>query len=139
MDVTYNRRWWNNFFTTHNAALTPADFDEVTLTAPRNENLRGGGGYRVTFLVRNARQAVGVADSIHDRTKTSVTKRTTGTVWILSLSARVRDALFLQAGTSTGRGVNDTCDILIGAFRAPDGPHERPRNRFGHRQRPALM
>ena len=34
VDVSYNRRWWNNFFTTHNAALTPADFDEVTLTAP---------------------------------------------------------------------------------------------------------
>ena len=51
VDVSYNRRWWNNFFTTHNAALTPPDFDEVTLTAPRNPKLPGGGGYPVTFLV----------------------------------------------------------------------------------------
>ena len=62
VDVSYNRRWWNNFFTTHNAALTAADFDEVTLTAPQNPTLPGGGGYPVTFLVRNARQAVGVSD-----------------------------------------------------------------------------
>ena len=55
VDVSYNRRWWNNFFTTHNAALTPADFDEVTLTAPQNPRLPGGGGYPVTFLVRNNR------------------------------------------------------------------------------------
>jgi len=56
VDVSYNRRWWNNFFTTHNAALTPADFDVVTLTAPRNAQLPGGGGYPVSFLVRNSRQ-----------------------------------------------------------------------------------
>ena len=62
VDVSYNRRWWGNFFTTHNAALTAADLDEVTLTAPQNPQLPGGGGYPVTFLVRNARQAVGVSD-----------------------------------------------------------------------------
>ena len=30
----YNRRVWSNFFVTHNRALTAADYDEVTLTAP---------------------------------------------------------------------------------------------------------
>ena len=36
MEVTYNRRLWNNFFLTHNRALTAADYDEVTLIAPQN-------------------------------------------------------------------------------------------------------
>ena len=44
--MSYNRRWWNNFFTTHNAALTPADWDQVTLTAPQHPSLPGGGGTR---------------------------------------------------------------------------------------------
>ena len=30
--------------------------------------------------------------------------------------ARLRGTLFLQAGTSTGRGVNDTCDVLTVEF-----------------------
>ena len=122
VDVTYNRRWWNNFFTTHNAALTPADFDEVTLTAPLNPTLPGGGGYPVTFLVRNARQAVGVTDSYYTTNKDFGDETHYWHGVDLSLSARVRDALFLQAGTSTGRGVNDTCDILIARFGRPMSP-----------------
>ena len=43
VDVSYNRRWWNNFFTTHNAALVAADWDQVTLTAPGHPDLPGGG------------------------------------------------------------------------------------------------
>jgi len=122
VDVSYNRRWWNNFFTTHNAALTPADFDEVTLTTPRNPTLPDGGGYPVTFLVRNARQAVGVADSYYTTNKDFGDETHYWHGADLSLSARVRDALFLQAGTSTGRGVNDTCDILMARFGRPMSP-----------------
>ena len=88
VDVSYNRRWWNNFFTTHNAALTPADFDEVTLTAPQNPRLPGGGGYPVTFLVRNNRNpTLGAAETTTRRPRTSETRRTTGTAWT-SRSAR---------------------------------------------------
>src|SRR5262249_24853732 len=36
LDVGYNRRWWGNFFFTDNRALTPADFDIATITAPSN-------------------------------------------------------------------------------------------------------
>ena len=46
-------------------ALTPDDFDEVTLTAPQNPKLPGGGGYPVTLLVRNNRTAtVGVKECV---------------------------------------------------------------------------
>ena len=53
VDVSYSRRWWGNFFVTHNRALGPADFDELTLTAPVDSRLPDGGGYPVTFLTRN--------------------------------------------------------------------------------------
>jgi len=45
VEVSYNRRVWSNFFLTHNRALTAADYDEVTLTAPSNPLLPNGGGY----------------------------------------------------------------------------------------------
>jgi len=117
IDVSYNRRWWNNFFVTHNAALTPADFDEVTITAPQNPRLPGGGGYPVSFLVRNNRNpTVGASDPYYT---TSDDFGDEVHYWHgvdVSVSSRLRGSLFVQAGTSTGRGVNDTCDVWQGRF-----------------------
>ena len=81
VDVSYSRRWWGNFFVTHNRALGPQDYDEVTLTAPIDPRLPGGGGYPVTFLVRNNNSVLGVSDPYYTTTKTSATRRTTGTAW----------------------------------------------------------
>ena len=70
----------------------------------------------MTFLVRNARQAVGVSDPYYT-TNTDFGDETHYWHGVdLSFSARARDSLFLQAGTSTGRGVNDTCDIETARF-----------------------
>ena len=41
----------------------PADFDQVTITAPQNAKLPDGGGHPVTFLTRNARTALGATDN----------------------------------------------------------------------------
>ena len=123
VDVSYNRRWWSNFFVTHNRALTAADYDEVTLTAPLNPRLPDGGGYPVTFLVRNAPQAVGATDPYYT-TDDRLRRRNA----LLARRRRVRstrgcaNGLFLQGGTSTGRGVNDTCDVLTARFGRPMAP-----------------
>ncbi|HEV8394220.1 MAG TPA: carboxypeptidase regulatory-like domain-containing protein [Vicinamibacterales bacterium] len=123
IDVSYNRRWWNNFFVTHNAALTPADFDEVTITAPQNPRLPGGGGYPVTFLVRNNRNpTIGASDPYYT---TSSDFGDEVHYWHgvdVSVSSRLRGSLFVQAGTSTGRGVNDNCDVWQGRFGRPISP-----------------
>jgi hypothetical protein len=119
VDVNYNRRWWSNFFTTHNAALTAADFDQVTLTAPSHAQLPGGGLYPVTFLVRNARQAVGVSDPYYT---TNADFGDETHYWHgvdVSFTARLGDGVFFQGGTSTGRGVNDTCAIETARFGRP--------------------
>ena len=123
LEVSYNRRWWNNFFTTHNTALTAADFDEVTLTAPQHPQLPGGGGYPVTFLVRNNRTAaVGVNQPYYTRNQDYGDETHYWHGVDMSLSARLRGTLFVQAGTSTGRGVNDTCDVLTARFGRPMAP-----------------
>ena len=80
VDVSYSRRWWGNFFVTHNRALGRADYDEVTLTAPLDSRLPDGGGYPVSFLVRNSRSVARRLRSVlHDDQATSATRRTTGT------------------------------------------------------------
>jgi hypothetical protein len=121
MEVTYNRRLWNNFFLTHNRALTAADYDEVTLIAPQNPKLPNGGGYPVTFLTRNNRSTLGATDSYYT---TSDDFGGESHYWHgvdVSFNARLR-GLNLQGGTSTGRGVGDTCDMLTSRFGRPSAP-----------------
>jgi hypothetical protein len=116
LEVSYNRRVWSNFFVTHNRALTAADYDEVTLTAPSNPALPNGGGYPVTFLTRNTRSALGATDSYYTSTDDFGDETHYWHGFDLSFNARMRNGLNLQGGTSTGRGVNDTCDSYMGRF-----------------------
>ena len=51
---------------------------------------------------------------------TSVTRRTTGTASTCRSTPGRGGAWCVQGGTSTGRGVNDTCDIADRAVRAAE-------------------
>jgi hypothetical protein len=123
VDVSYSRRWWNNFFVTHNRALGPADYDEVTLTAPLDSRLPGGGGYPVTFLARNNHTpTLGVTDPYYTTNEDFGDETHYWHGVDFTLNARMANGLQFQGGTSTGRGVNDTCDVLIGRFGRPMTP-----------------
>jgi hypothetical protein len=122
IDVNYSRRWWGNFYVTQNRALTAADYDEVTLTAPQDPRLPGGGGYPVAFLVRNNRQALGVSDPYFTSDKDFGDETHYWHGVDVTLNARMQNGLSLQGGTSTGRGVNNTCDVLAGRFGRPMTP-----------------
>ena len=122
VDVNYSRRWWDNFFVTHNRALGPQDYDEVTLTAPLDPRLPDGGGYPVSFLVRNNNSVLGVQDSYYTTTSDFGDETHYWQGVELTVNARLANGLQFQGGTSTGRGVNDTCDVLIGRFGRPMTP-----------------
>jgi hypothetical protein len=122
VDVSYSRRWWGNFFVTHNRALGPQDYDEVTLTAPSDPRLPGGGGYPVSFLVRNNNSLLGVSDPYYTTTKDFGDETHYWQGVEISVNARLGNGLLVQGGTSTGRGVNDTCDVLIGRYGRPMAP-----------------
>jgi hypothetical protein len=122
VDVSYSRRWWGNFFVTHNRALGPQDYDEVTLTAPSDPRLPGGGGFPVSFLVRNNNSVLGVSDPYYTTTKDFGDETHYWQGVEISVNARLGNGLLVQGGTSTGRGVNDTCDVLIGRYGRPMAP-----------------
>ncbi|HEV8392818.1 MAG TPA: TonB-dependent receptor [Vicinamibacterales bacterium] len=122
VEVTYNRRIWSNFFATHNRALTAADYDEVTLIAPQDSRLPNGGGYPVTFLTRNTRSALGATDSYYTTTDDFGGETHYWHGVDISVNARMRNGLSLQGGTSTGRGVADTCDMYTSRFGRPMAP-----------------
>jgi hypothetical protein len=110
LEVSYNRRWFGNFFYTDNLALGPQDYDTVTITAPRHEELPDGGGYPVSFLVvrpenfNQTRNYYTFASDYGDDTRYWHGVDTT-------INARTTWGLTLQGGTNTGRGVRDNCEI----------------------------
>jgi hypothetical protein len=122
VDVSYSRRWWGNFFVTHNRALGPQDYDEVTLTAPSDPRLPGSGGYPVSFLVRNSNSILGVNEPYYTTTKDFGDETYYWQGVDIAVNARLLNGLTFQGGTSTGRGVSDNCDVMIGRFGRPMTP-----------------
>ena len=109
-EIGYNRRSWGNFYYTDNRAVGPADFDTVTVTAPRHSDLPDGGGYPVSFfVVKDAK--FGAFDNYFTFAKDygDVTYYWHGLDY--SVNARMANGLVLQGGATTGRGVRDTCDV----------------------------
>jgi Carboxypeptidase regulatory-like domain len=111
VDITYSRRWWGNHFFTDNRALTPADFDTATITAPSHPDLPNGGGYPVTFVTRNSRSALGAVDNYYTFASDYGDVTTYWHGVDISVNARTRNGITFQGGTSTGRGVRDYCEI----------------------------
>jgi len=111
VDVQYSRRWWGNHFFTDNRALSPADFDTATISAPSNPGLPNGGGYPVTFVTRNARSPIGAVDNYYTFAKDYGDVTTYWHGVDFTVNARTRNGITFQGGTSTGRGVRDYCNI----------------------------
>jgi hypothetical protein len=111
VDVSYNRRWFQNFFVDDNQLVSPSDYTAWTYTAPLHSDLPNGGGYPVTTYSRL--QVIGArtyrtfeSDFGPERTQ----------YWHgvnVSVNARLANGLTFQGGTSTGRGVRDTCETVV--------------------------
>jgi hypothetical protein len=110
-EVSYNRRMWGNFYYTDNRAVGPADFDTVTITAPRHADLPGGGGYPTSFyVVKDAK--FGAFDNYFTFAKDygDVTYYWHGVDF--NINARTTNGFVFQGGASTGRGIRDTCAVV---------------------------
>jgi hypothetical protein len=111
VDIGFNRRQWGNFFVTDNLAIGPTDFNTVQITAPSNANLPGGGGYPVSFLVRNGRSSLGATDNYY----TSASDYGDWTAYWqgidITLNGRMANGVTFSGGTSSGYGVRDNCQV----------------------------
>ena len=91
----------------------------------------------MSFLVRNNNSLLGVSDPYYttDADFGDETHYWHGVD--VTLNARLTNGLLFQGGTSTGRGVNDTCDVLIGRFGRPMTPSTTTVAASGDRRWPA--
>jgi hypothetical protein len=113
VDFGFYRTVFRNLLVQDNLAVSPADYDEFSITAPLDPRLPGGGGYIVgPFLDlkpasfgRPANNVISAADKYGKRIE-----HWNG--FDISVTARPGGSLLLQGGTSTGRRTSNNCEIL---------------------------
>jgi hypothetical protein len=113
VDVGYFRRWWyGNLAINDNLAVTPADFDTISVTAPADSRLPNGGSYTVGGLkvVKDAR--FGQSDNLTTRADTYGKAIDHWNGLDVTVNTRLQNGITAQFGTSTGRTSRDFCDVL---------------------------
>lgn len=112
IDVSYFRRAFGNFVITDNLALTAADYDPFTVTAPADPRLPGGGGYIVPGLYDLKPARFGVpSQNFVTLSSQYGDQRDYWQGMDVTLNGRSTGGLTFQGGVSTGRRVADDCDV----------------------------
>ena len=113
LDVTYFRRWFGNFPMAADLATTPADFDRYSVTAPTHPDLPGGGGYVIDDLYDIKPEVFGrPVDPLITLSREFGTQTDQWQGADFVLNARPGQGMFFQGGISTGRRIEDNCDIV---------------------------
>jgi hypothetical protein len=119
VEVAYNRRWWGNFTVEDNQALGAADFETWIATAPLDPRLPGGGGYQIVeYEVKPAAATRSPDNYVTFETDYGPARVNYWHGIEVSASARMRNGLTFQGGTSTGREVEDECEVIENYTRA---------------------
>jgi hypothetical protein len=111
LDVAYFRRWFGNFLVTDNLAVTPADFDTFSITAPSDPRLPGGGGYVVSGLYDVKPAKFGLVDNFVTLSDKYGKQTEMWHGFDVTMSARPRNGLLVQGGISVGKTTRDMCEI----------------------------
>jgi hypothetical protein len=129
-DVTYFRRSYGNFVLVDDLAVGPADFDKFTITAPKDPRLPDGGGYPVVgYDVKPAKFGVAAQPFVTLSRKYGKQQDYWDGV-DATVNARPRPGLFFQGGVSTGRRVEDNCEIVTKV--------DNPNPLYCHREEPMI-
>ena len=127
VDVQFFRTWFENHIIIDNRALTAADFDTFSITAPTDPRLPGGGGNVIGGLKTLKPEKFGVrsdrfitfAESFGDMSETIEGVD-------FNLSARPGPGIVLQGGTSTQRRSWNDCAVRAQVPEALAGIADEP-------------
>ncbi|MEO8260758.1 MAG: TonB-dependent receptor [Acidobacteriota bacterium] len=111
VNVGYNRRWFQGFFVTDNTVTTAADYTRFGLTVPQNPQLPGAGGTANYYNITPQASARPARNYQTFETDFAPARVQYWHGFDANLTARLR-GLNLSGGTTTGRGVRDTCALF---------------------------
>ena len=123
IDFGYFRRWYGNFGVTDNLNLKPSDYSTFSVTAPVDSRLPGGGGYVTSgFYDINPDKVTTVPSNYYTLASNYGEQIQHWNGVDLTVNARPRQGVVLQAGVSTGRLEADNCAVIAGL---PDASVQR--------------
>jgi hypothetical protein len=150
VDVGYFRRIWGNFQVTDNLALGPEDFTPFSLTVPADPRLPGNGGYTVTGLYNVKPEKFGLQQNYNTLSDKYGKQIEHWDGVDVNVTTRLQNGLMFQGGLSSGRTLEDNCEIVaklpemldIGARNNTDpfgaAPAMTRPAQYCHRQTPML-
>jgi hypothetical protein len=123
VEVGYNRRWFQNFTVTDNMAVAPSDIDSFTIVAPSHPELPNGGGFPMTYLDP---RTLATDNFITFETDYGDARQQYWHGVDVNVHARWANGFVVQGGTTTGRAVQNFCEVatrvpevFLGATRQP--------------------
>jgi hypothetical protein len=108
-NIGYFRRVFGDFFATDNRLQNT--FGQFQVTAPVDSRLPNGGGQVISGLYNVVPAESGQTNNLVQKADNFGTQTQQWNGVEINVSARMRDGLTLQGGTSTGRTTTDTCEI----------------------------
>jgi hypothetical protein len=111
--VGYYRRWFGNFYTLDNTQTAASDYTQFSVPIPIDPRLPGGGGgvvpgvYNLNLNKVGAVQDLALLDSTFGAAEPIENWHGVD----VGVNARLRNGLTVQAGTSTGRTLQDNCAL----------------------------
>ncbi len=112
MNVGYFRRWYGNFIAKDNRATTIADYDRFSIPAPVDARLPNGGGYTIDGLYNLKPEKVGQVDNYFTFASNYGKHIENWQGMDFAANTRFPNGVILQGGVSTGRTLQDNCDLL---------------------------
>jgi hypothetical protein len=113
VDVAYWRTWFGNFAAIENRAVSASDYDEFSITAPRDPRLTGGGGYVLSGLYDIKPAKFGVpADEFVTSSSRFAKETEVYNGFDVTINARPRPGVLVMGGTSTERQSTNNCDLV---------------------------
>src|SRR5262249_39472748 len=116
LDVGYYRRWFGNFQAIQNNVWTPASFDKLSITAPLDPRLPGGGGYVISNLYNLNPAFVGKGVNYTNLASNLGEQFEHWNGVDVSVNARLKSGLLVQGGFSVGKTMTDNCAVLAAAL-----------------------
>ena len=111
VEVGYFRRWLQNFTVIDNLAVTAADFDTFSITAPSDPRLPDGGGYVIAGLYNVKPDKTGQTNSFTTWSSNFGNQTSMYNGVLVNVTARMLNGLTVQGGVNSGKTVTDNCEI----------------------------
>jgi hypothetical protein len=111
VNVGFFRNWWGNWYAVDNLATAASDYTQFSITAPVDSRLPNGGGHVIDGLYNLVPEKVGQVNEWATLSKNLGEQKENWQGVDVNVSARLRNGLTVQGGTSTGRRLSDSCGL----------------------------